>query len=178
MHRPRHDSEVRSYISLGILASQFDREERMGHVWIHWSASQTSLQEFRGYWPHPDDYAHIPPGERREHFYNNSARGLVTVDYRAKELMRRYKSQCRHASWRLDELEIIRLEFLCWIPPQCDSREDGGRYSCSLSHPEWHNCSSWVKATLDRIGGRDAFFSCDEPKRLKLVVKALWGDAQ
>ncbi len=177
MHRQRHDSDAHSYVSLGLLPSHCDRDERMGHVWLFWCARQTNLQEFRGYWPHPDDYAHVPAGERREFFYENSARGLITVDYRAKELMRRHRTKCRRASWRIDDAEMILLEFICWMPPQWDSREDNGRYSCNLSRNDWHNCSSWAKSVLDRIGGADAFFSCEQPKRLKFILKALWGMA-
>jgi hypothetical protein len=175
MHRKRHDSEAHSFVSLGLLQSRHDHDERMGHVWLFWCGRQTALQEFRGYWPHPEDYAQIPAGQRREYFYEQSARGVITVDYRAKELMRRHKTKCRHASWQIDDAETILLEFICWMPPQWDSREVISRYSCSLARNDWHNCSSWAKSVLDQIGGPDTFFSCAQPKRLKLMAVALWG---
>ena len=176
MTRKRHDSEALSDVSLGLLPSNYDQDDRMGHVWLLWCARQTYLQEFRGYWPHPEDYAHIPAGERRKYFYENSARGLIMVDYRAKEFMRRYgRDTCRFASWLLTDDEKIFLEFLCWIPPQTDSREDG-RYSCNLNRNDWHNCSSWVKSVFDRIGGADSFFTCKQPKRLKYIQLVLWGE--
>ncbi|MBF0336539.1 MAG: hypothetical protein HQL05_01780 [Nitrospirae bacterium] len=37
------------------------------------------------------------------------------------------------------------------------------------------NCSSWAIKTLVKSKENDCFITCDHPKRLKYVEKAIWG---
>lgn len=166
MPRPRHNSTSPDGIAFGLLPSRYDEDDNMGHVWLFWLGTESPLQSFRGFWPDPDDP--IPPeyvANKRQFFYENSVRGLIRVDYRAMELMRRFGPQCRHVSWSLQPAERLLLDFHGFVPARKDHRVFG-RYSCNEDRLEWHNCSSWAKWVLDTIGGENSFFSCSRPKRL------------
>ncbi len=160
-------------VSIGLLPSRHDADDRMGHVWLFWLGTEGPLQSIRGFWPDPDD---IPEdaGPLREFFYVHSVGGLIRVDYRAAEFMRRYQSQFRHMTWTISDSERLLLDFLCFVPPRRDSTPFG-RYSCNEDRADWHNCSSWAKSVLDALAGINAFFSCDRPKRLRYVQHEIWG---
>jgi hypothetical protein len=162
------------HLGVGLRPSRMS-QNNPGHMWLYWTNVENPHPPYRGFYPNindiPEEFQDL--SRWKDYFLEHSVPGILRVDYRAMQWAERNSNQCLDKHWSIEEEQQSRLNIHCEIPPGQDSITKG-RYSWNEERNDWDNCSSWAIKAVNYIMDEPNFLTCQRPKRLSHVIRAIW----
>ncbi|MBF0608693.1 MAG: hypothetical protein SFH39_17955 [Candidatus Magnetobacterium sp. LHC-1] len=164
-----------SIVGVGLQQSRDDHRLNMGHMWLRWYDEDEGRFQYRGYYPVMEDLPDTHPSELREHLCFEVVRGCYKDDIEARIIEEEIdKNSYLVKCWDFSVEQHDKVLQYCRLP-EGRSYVISGHYSCNEKITYADNCSSWTIKTLVKAKDDDGFITCDRPKRLKHVERAIWG---